>query len=144
MQCTRCRMSVMVTRRSFLGALAASVGAAGKVKVTDVESFNVRVPDGGTPDPLKLYRYAVTRVKTDAGVTGTSFVGCPPDILNRWVKPTLIGDNLFAIDRHLKRLQMERGESGVQIWSGVEHAMWDAIGKITERPVADLDRKSVV
>src|SRR5205085_2373943 len=34
--------------------------------------------------------------------------------------------------------QMQRGESGVQIWSGVEHAIWDAIGRIAGQPVAKL------
>ena len=99
------------------------------VHITGVESFAVRIPPDGARDPLKIYNYGVTRVNTDAGVTGTSFLGCPAEILNRWVKPTLVGDDLFAVDRHLKRLQMERGESGVQAWSGVEHALWDAIGQ---------------
>ena len=80
----------------------------------------------------------VTRVYTDAGVTGTSFLGCPRDVLERWVKPTLVGEDVFAIDRHLKRLQMERGESGVQTWSGVEHALWDAVGRACNQPVAKL------
>jgi L-alanine-DL-glutamate epimerase-like enolase superfamily enzyme len=108
------------------------------VRITGVESFAVRIPPDGARDPLKIYNYGVTRVHTDAGVTGTSFLGCPPEILNRWVKPTLVGDDLFAVDRHLKRLQMERGESGVQAWSGVEHAMWDAIGRIANLPVAQF------
>ena len=82
--------------------------------------------------------YPVTRVHTDAGVTGTSFIGCPAELLERWVQPTLVGDDLFAVDRHLKRLQMQRGESGVQAWSGVEHAMWDAIGRACGRPVARI------
>jgi D-galactarolactone cycloisomerase len=77
-------------------------------------------------------------VYTDAGVTGTSFLGCPRDVLERWVKPTLVGEDVFAIDRHLKRLQMERGESGVQTWSGVEHALWDAVGRACNQPVAKL------
>jgi L-alanine-DL-glutamate epimerase-like enolase superfamily enzyme len=117
-------------------ALAAE---ARRVRITNVESYRVRVPTaGGERDALQDSTYFVTRVHTDAGVTGTSFVGCPPDVLERWVKPTLVGDDLFAVDRHLDRLQMERGESGVQSWSGVEHAMWDAIGRIAGRPVAKL------
>jgi len=117
-----------------LRALAAEVK---KVRITDVESFSVRLPHAGE-DELKVYDYGVSRVHTDAGVTGTSFVPCPDGILQRWVKPTLVGQDLFAVDRNIDRLQMERGESGVQIWSGVEHAMWDAIGKIAGRPVAKL------
>lgn len=123
----------------LLGPLRAVVAQVRGVRITDVESFHVRVPPAnGAPDPLKVYDYAVTRVHTDAGVTGTSFIACPPDVLKRWVKPTLVGQDVFAIDRHLDRLQMERGESGVQIWSGVEHAMWDAVGRIAGRPVAKL------
>ncbi len=133
----------MVTRRQFGGLLAGGFGGAlagysGVVRITDVESYNVKVPDGGAADPLKIYRYAVTRVSTDAGVTGLSFLGCPREVLDGWVKPQLIGQDLFAVDLHLKRLQMQRGESGVQSWSGVEHAIWDAIGKLASRPVAHL------
>ena len=112
--------------------------AAPPVKITGIESFPVRVPDGGSADPLRLYRYGVTRVQTDAGVTGTSFIPVSRELLEGWVRPTLVGAELFAIDRHMKRLQMESGESRTQGWSGVEHAMWDAVGKIAGRPVAEL------
>ncbi len=135
-----------IYRREFLASLAAgsvaalpALAAAPRVKIAGVESFTLRVPhEGREPDPLKIYRYAATRVHTDAGVTGTSFIGVPEGLLAGWVRPTLVGDDLFAVDRHLKRLQMQRGESGVQAWSGVEHAIWDAIGKIAGQPVAKL------
>lgn len=133
-------------RRDLLAALPAVIaankvplGKAARIRITDIESFTVQIPpEGGKPDPDVVYRYPVIRVRTDAGITGTSFLGIPPDVLNNWVKPTLVGDDLFAVDRHLNRLQMERGESGVQSWSGVEHAMWDAIGRAVGRPVAEL------
>ena len=132
----------MVTRRHFGGLLAAGFGGAlsgyaGIVRITNVESYSVAVPVRGATPP-KMQRYAVTQVSTDAGTSGTSFIGCPRDVLEGWVKPTLVGQDLFAVDRHLKRLQMQRGESGVQSWSGVEHAMWDAIGKLANRPVAHI------
>ena len=137
------------TRRTFLAAAAAIPAAPAplpkpgpgppQVRITNIESFGVRVPPaGGSPDPLKTYNYAVTRVHTDAGIVGTAFFGVPPAVLNGWVKPTLVGQDLFAIDRHLKRLQMQRGEGGEQTWTAVEHAMWDAIGKLARRPVAKL------
>jgi D-galactarolactone cycloisomerase len=130
------------SRRALLAALAGGAASfaapASPVKITGIESFTVRVPDGGAPDPLRLYRYAVTRVHTDAGVTGTSFIAIAPDLLNGWVKPTLLGQDLFAIDRHMRRLQMNSGESRTQGWSGVEHALWDAIGRLSGRPVAEL------
>jgi L-alanine-DL-glutamate epimerase-like enolase superfamily enzyme len=142
-------MSVQAMRRRDLLALASLMPAAlaaaqarpGRrpgVRITNVETFTVRVPPEGEADPQKIYSYAVTRVSTDAGVTGTSFFGVPRDVLEGWVRPTLVGEDLFAVDRHLKRLQMQRGESGVQSWSAVEHAVWDAIGRLAGRPVARL------
>ena len=140
----------MLSRRNLLRATAAAAtvtfaepfravaAETRRVRITDVESFHVRIPHEGEGAENKVYDYGVSRVHTDAGVSGTSFVPCPQDFLERWVKPTLVGENLFAVDRHMARLQMARGESGVQIWSGVEHAMWDAIGKIADRPVAKL------
>lgn len=107
-------------------------GKAPRVRITDIESFSLRSDEGSGR------RYAVTRVYTDAGIVGTSFLGCPQDVLAKWVKPTLVGRDLFNIDDHLNRLQMQRGESGVQSWSGVEHAMWDAVGRCCDQPVAKL------
>jgi L-alanine-DL-glutamate epimerase-like enolase superfamily enzyme len=121
----------------LLDPLRAVESEVHRVRITDIESFRVRLPRDSDPQ-YKVYEYAVSRVHTDAGVMGTSFVGCPPDVLERWVKPALVGENLFAIDRHVDRLQKNRGESGVQSWSGVEHALWDAIGRIANRPVAKL------
>ena len=140
----------MLTRRAIIGGAAAAgvqalleplravAAEARRVRITDIESFHVIVPSAGERDPDRSYTYPVTRVHTDTGVTGTSFIACPQDILQRWVKPTLVGQDLFAVDRHISRLQRERGESGVQTWSGVEHAMWDAIGRIAGQPVAKL------
>ena len=138
----------MISRRELLKSLAAGsaasawplwAGPAPRLRITDVESFHVQVPTGtGQRDPLKQYGYAVTRVHTDGGITGTSFIGCPRNLLESWVKPTLVGEDLFAVDRHLKRLQMQGGETRAQLWSGVEHAMWDAIGRAAKLPVAKL------
>jgi L-alanine-DL-glutamate epimerase-like enolase superfamily enzyme len=140
----------MWNRRTFLLQSAAAFGSAlleplravaaeaKRIRITDVESFRIRIPGGDPREDMKVYTYGVSRVHTDAGVTGTSFVPCPNDILQRWVKPVLVGEDLFAVDRHVARLQAMRGESGVQIWSGVEHALWDAIGRVANRPVAKL------
>ena len=121
-----------------LNPLPALAAEAKRIRITDIESFRVRVPGGDESNSLVNYNYGVSRVHTDAGVTGTAFLPCPQDILQRWVKPTLVGQDLFAIDRHMDRLQALRGESGVQSWSGVEHAMWDAVGRIANLPVAKL------
>ena len=142
------------TRRQFLGrAAAAALGSVlppfllaqqqnrlSRVRMTRIETFRIRIPpDGGqTADPFRIHAYQVNRVHTDAGIVGTSFVRGDTGLIERWAKPELEGEDLFAVDRHLQRLQMQRGESGVQGWSGVEHAMWDAIGQAAGLPVARL------
>src|SRR4051812_42833892 len=101
--------SVLTAPVLALPAVAAQSPSAGKpprLKITNIESYSVAVAGTGASQKT---RYAVTRVYTDGGVTGTSFLGCPKDVLEGWVKPTLVGEDLFAIDKHLKRLQMQRG-----------------------------------
>jgi D-galactarolactone cycloisomerase len=119
-----------LTSMAALAQNTAKPSKPARIRVTSVESFRVALPEGASEQ--------VTRVHTDANIVGTSFIGCPQPLLERWVKPTLVGEDLFAVDRHLKRLQMQRGESGVQAWSGVEHALWDAIGRACNQPVAKL------
>ena len=66
---------------------------------------------------------------TDAGVTGFSFAGPPPETL-ALVKDALVGADLFNVNVQL--------QNGLWKWGGVEHAVWDAIGKIANRPVYQL------
>ena len=74
----------MLTRRTVIGAgasagvqallepLRAAAAEARRVRITDIESFHVNVPPvGGGRDPDRIYAYPVTRIHTDAGVTGT-------------------------------------------------------------------------
>jgi D-galactarolactone cycloisomerase len=129
------RLAASALSAPLLAPLRSLAAQAKRIRITDIESFRLRLPG---PSPARPVTFPITRVHTDAGITGTSFIACPRDILERWVKPTLAGQDLFAIDRHMDRLQMERGESGVQIWSGVEHALWDAVGRAAGQPVARL------
>ncbi len=132
------RGSALALTMPLLDSVRAVAAEVKRVRITDVESFSIRIPGGGGRDQMQNFAYGVSRVHTDAGVTDTAFLPCPDDLLRRWVKPTLLGQDLFAIDRHVAALQALRGESGVQSWSGVEHAMWDAVGRIANRPVAKL------
>ena len=143
-----------ITRRQILHrAPAAALGSClpafltaqrpdrlSRVRITKIETFRIRIPpeDGEPPDPFRIYGYQVNRVHTDSGIVGTSFVRGDAELIERWARPVLEGEDLFAVDRHIRRLQMQRGESGVQGWSGVEHAMWDAIGRAAGLPVARL------
>jgi len=67
----------LIRRRDFLaGAAALSLAPlralaaeVKRVRITNVESFRIRLP--GDRDPFRVYDYGVSRVSTDAGVTGT-------------------------------------------------------------------------
>ena len=126
----RCRLAVL-----GLAAQSTPAGKPPRLRSRTSSPFPSRV--GGTGASQRT-RYAVTHVYTDGGDHRYVVSWLSGEVLERWVKPTLVGEDLFAIDRHLKRLQMQRGESGVQTWSGVEHALWDAIGRACNQPVAKL------
>ena len=135
-------LSRLLEPAAALSALAVHASAAGRpprLRIRKIESFTVKIPSPETPrNPFQKLRYAVTRVHTGEGVSGTSFIGVSPQVLERWVKPVLLGQDLFAVDEHLRRLQKRRGEAGSQVFSGVEHAIWDAIGQATGLPVAKI------
>src|SRR5690606_9239803 len=63
------------------------------------------------------------------GVRGYSFAGPDPKQLTQ-VRTALAGKDLFNVEGHLK--------DGLGNWGGVEHAVWDAIGKIARQPVYKL------
>ena len=130
------------TRRTFLAAstgLAAHLleplrqleAAVRPVRITDVDIFRIEIP---IPEEQvkqgRMNRYTVCRIDTDAGVRGYSFAGPDPKLLDSTIRPALVGQDLFAIERHL--------EKGAGHWNGLEHAIWDAIGKIANRPVYEL------
>jgi L-alanine-DL-glutamate epimerase-like enolase superfamily enzyme len=62
-------------------------------------------------------------------VRGYSFAGPRGYVLSE-VRKVLVGQDLFAIERHLRQ--------GLIQWGGVEHALWDAISKIAGQPACKL------
>jgi len=132
------------TRRGFLAASAAAVSssllapvravaqAAKPVRISNVDIFPIEIP---TPkreaEAGKYNQYTVVKVETDVGVRGYCFDrGWNDRLLEKQIRPALVGQDLFAIERHLK--------AGLVEWGGVEHAIWDAIGKIAGQPVYRL------
>ena len=134
----------------FLRSIEALARDVKPVKITNVDVFRIEIP---TPiDQVKqglTNKYLVAKVETDAGVRGYAFGeflratlapepggweyafdGPSPELLQRVIRPALVGKDLFAIEEHLK--------AGLVEWGGLEHALWDAIGKITGRPVYKL------
>jgi len=95
-----------------------------------VEVFPVRIPvTDAQAKAGYMDRYVACRIKTDAGVTGYSFAG-PPVQTAPSVKALLKDKDLFNIDALLRE--------GLWKWGGVEHALWDAIGKLSGQPVYKL------
>lgn len=108
-------------------ALAAAVKP---VRITGVDIFPIRIPISREEESAgRMNRYVVCRVDTDAGVRGYSFAGPNPSQLAE-VRAVVEGKDLFNVESHLK--------NGLGAWGGVEHAVWDAIGKIAGQPVSKL------
>lgn len=129
------------TRRDFLkssaaasalvlGPVRALAAAVKPVRIRDLDLFPIEIPVTKAESEAGVnHRYIVTRIVTDAGVNGYSFAGPSPKVLPQ-VREALVGKDLFAIEHHLK--------NGLIQWGGVEHAVWDAIGKIAGQPVYRL------
>jgi D-galactarolactone cycloisomerase len=127
----------VLSRREFLAACSAllapvrAVAAAVKpVRITGVDVFPIMLPiDKQAEGTGRMNRYTVCQVDTDAGVRGYSFAGGPGRDLAA-IRQALVGRDLFAMEQHLK--------NGLGQWAGVEHAIWDAIGRIAGQPVYKL------
>ena len=111
-------------RRDFLGILAATVRP---VTITDVDFYNVSVPTPRDQTEAGVQSvFTVVEVKTSAGVTGYSFAGYPAAQLPV-VKRIVVGKSLYAVEDFL--------QNGLLKFAGVEHAIWDAIGRVSQQPV---------
>ena len=113
-----------------LGSIGALQAAVKPVRITDVDLFEINIPVSQAEAEAGLqHRFGVAKVITDAGVTGYSFAGAPRRALAE-VKQVLVGKDLFNVDTQVRE--------GLGRWGGVEHAVWDAIGKIANQPVYKL------
>jgi len=150
------------TRRKFVTTLYGSAAAfvlgpihalareVKPIKIRNVDVFRIEIPTAKDEVRRGLNnKYLVAKVETDAGVRGYAFGeflratlspepggweyafdGPSPELLQRVIRPALVGKDLFAIEDHLK--------AGLVEWGGIEHAIWDAIGKIAGQPVYKL------
>ena len=128
------------SRRRFVAGSVASTlipaalrklsAAVKPVKITGVDIFPIRLKASKEEvDAGKMASYVVCRIDTDADVRGYSFAGPNPNALPD-VQKALVGYDLFNVEGHIRR--------GVDAWGGVEHAVWDAIGRIGNQPVYKL------
>ncbi len=118
------------TTAGLLAPLRAIADSAKPVRIRNIDLFHIEIP---TPKQEVaagvMNRYPVAKVETDSGVRGYSFTGPSPQLLQP-IRAALVGKDLFAIEQHL--------QAGLLDWGGLEHALWDAIGKIAGQPVSRL------
>jgi L-alanine-DL-glutamate epimerase-like enolase superfamily enzyme len=132
----------LLSRRSLFATFGATLSArllepvravaqsVKPVRITRIEGFSIQIPIPAEEAAMgKNSRYAVVRLETDAGVRGYSFAGYGRG-LGQMLFRDLAGKDLFAVEDHLKAGLIRAG--------GVEHAVWDAIGKIARQPVYRL------
>jgi L-alanine-DL-glutamate epimerase-like enolase superfamily enzyme len=122
--------AAMAATATILGPLRSLAAAAKPVTIREVDIFPIEIPVTPSEHDAGLdHRYTVVRIGTDAGIRGYSFAGPTSGALPE-IRKVLVGQDLFAVDRHLRH--------GLIQWGGVEHAVWDAIGKIAGQPVFRL------
>ena len=125
------------------------------MKITDVETIYLRLPDvdatraDGTQDTL------VVRVHTDEGITGMGEVDSVPLVARAAIeappshsiatglRSLLVGENPTEIEKLWEKMYQGTiyfGRSGpaIHAMSGVDIALWDIFGKATGRSVSEL------
>jgi L-alanine-DL-glutamate epimerase-like enolase superfamily enzyme len=118
----------VLRRRTFLAAgVSALAGSAAQVHITGVDIYEIRIPVSQDEAEAGVNNsFNVVEISTGAGVKGYSFAGPGVAELSA-VRQLLVGRDLFAIEQLLA--------DGLGRWGGVEHALWDAIGRIAKQPV---------
>jgi hypothetical protein len=122
-----------VTTSQILQPVKAIAADVKRVRIQNIEAFALQLPRaGGQPSPATTAtgpsadpsRLVCTRITTEAGVRGYSFLGgSTADVEN--AKKVMVGEDLFAVEQHLSR--------GLINWSPIEESVWDAIGRTAGR-----------
>lgn len=106
----------------------------------EITDLNTIVIDGNFP-------WTIVRVETDEGTTGIGEAYPSPgvhEIITDYLRPVLVGENPLDVERlyYLMRESLSgRGSQwgiGTIAISGVEIALWDAVGKLLDQPIYQL------
>lgn len=104
----------------------------GKVKITGIQMM-----------PISRLSHTLVRIDTDAGVSGYGEAGANGPLFRSWLlryQPLLIGQDPLAIERHWHRMstQIHPYMAHIPSLSGIDMALWDLAGKLTNLPVYSL------
>jgi len=125
------------------------------MKIIDIEVIELRVPDTRQLDLDPTNNACVIRVHTDAGITGVAEVDSLPSVIKAIVeaparintlmglKAILLGQDPTRISELWQKMYHHTsycGRRGVVLHaiSGIDIALWDLLGKLENKPVAQL------
>lgn len=130
-------------------------GKHAAMKITDIETVVLRMPEPVLPNGDNLQDILIIRVHTDEGITGIGEAHTAPTVLKavidapishlttQGLKPLLVGKD----PRHINALwetmvyhTASYGRRGVvmQAISGIDIALWDLLGKALGQPIHQL------
>jgi L-alanine-DL-glutamate epimerase-like enolase superfamily enzyme len=128
------RLAVALPVGAFLNNLKLfAQPLAGKVKITDIKAMGLDHIAGN----------CLIRIDTDSGLTGYGEAGATGPIARARIetmKPLLIGKDPLAIEVHFQQMSslMYNYVAHIPTVSGIDIALWDLAGKITNLPVSTL------
>ncbi len=111
------------------------------MKITDIQTFQLAGPELASPlEPAwapggtwRRWGGTVVKVFTDEGLVGLGSPGyAASPIIESWLKPQLIGQDPFALERHARLFRNANAGWGLEI------ALWDIIGKACGQPLYKL------
>ena len=106
--------------------------AAGQVKITDMKL-----------KAISRVGHTLIRIDTDNGISGYGESGVTWSMMTAWrdrYLPVLTGQDPTAIAYHHHRMStmMHTYMANISALSGIDMALWDLAGKLTDRPVYQL------
>jgi L-alanine-DL-glutamate epimerase-like enolase superfamily enzyme len=111
------------------------------VKITDIQTFQLSGPELEAPlapawapgTEWRRWGGTVVKVFTDEGIVGLGSPGyAASPVIENWLKPQLLGQDPFALERHARLFRMANAAWGLEI------ALWDIIGKACGQPLYKL------
>lgn len=117
---------------------------------TTVLSYERREPMADALNYIPERHAVLVHVETDVGISGlgeSAYFGGPPTstahVIEHELAPMIIGESAFEIERlwnRMYRQSMQHGRRGIVIsaLSGIDIALWDALGKALDVPLHRL------